>query len=413
VVEILQGLARGARSTTPFELLAQAIEELRVRPLLSQRHPGGAERALANVDLFLEMARPYDVRGLNAFATDMRAKWENSEAEIEGRPDAEEQAVHLITMHSAKGLEWPIVIPVNTMTDPRSESGILHNRISDTIHHHLGPVQDSAYTEILENERTQQDHERIRLLYVACTRAAELLVVPSLSAGNQGWLGLLDLGVSDLPAFDLSPYETDLPPAVPDRGNSQDRESFVAEAQRIVEATQTIQWCQPSRHEMRDEKAVMAEAVAEVIVEETAGIPAIQGGPLRGTILHKLMEEVVSGEAADNVDALETRSSELINQLGQTPAEDSASGLNSSELAQTVVNTLALPDIAALRDRLCAEFTIFGHRTDVAERITEIALSGISDAVVLDSDGEIDVVIDWKSDVKPEPATRQKYRRSI
>ena len=64
IVEILQGLARRARSTTPFVLLAEAVEELRVRPILKQRHPGGAERALANVDLYLEMARPYDVRGL-------------------------------------------------------------------------------------------------------------------------------------------------------------------------------------------------------------------------------------------------------------------------------------------------------------------------------------------------------------
>jgi len=413
VVEILQGLARGARTTTPFELLTEAIEELRVRPILKQRHPGGAERALANVDLFLEMARPYDVRGLAGFATDMRAKWENSEAEIEGRPDAAEQAVHLITMHSAKGLEWPIVIPVNTMTDPRSESGLLHNRRTDAIHHYLGPVQDTIYTETLAYERAQQDHERIRLLYVACTRAADLLVIPSLSAGNPGWLGLLDLGVEELPLFDSSAYETDLPPSVADNANSQDRSSFTAEAARIVRSTRTIQWRQPSRHEMSEEEAALAEAIAAVGVEEDAAKPNIQGGPLRGTILHKLMEEVLSGEVADDLNSLEARSSELLGQLGQTPADDPASGLHPSELAKTVTNTLALSEISALRERLNAEFTVFGHHTEVDQPKSEVAVSGVSDAVVLDPDGGIEVVIDWKSDVAPDSATRQRYRNQV
>ena len=171
VVEILQGLARRARATTPFEVLAEAVEELRFRPILKQRHPGGAERALSNVDLYLEMVRPYDVRGLGAFAADMREKWENSEAEIEGRPDAEEQAVRLITMHSAKGLEWPIVIPVNTMTTPQATSGLLLHRNTDTVHYHIGPVRDATYEAILLDERAQQERERIRLLYVACTRS--------------------------------------------------------------------------------------------------------------------------------------------------------------------------------------------------------------------------------------------------
>jgi ATP-dependent exoDNAse (exonuclease V) beta subunit len=57
VLEKLQGLRRRANSTTSHDLLSQAVDMLRVRPILLQRHRGQAERALANVDLYLNLAR--------------------------------------------------------------------------------------------------------------------------------------------------------------------------------------------------------------------------------------------------------------------------------------------------------------------------------------------------------------------
>ena len=76
VLEILQSLAKRAQSTTPYMLLSDAVSLLDMRAQLRQRFRASADRALANVDLFLETARAYDVRGLRAFARDMRANWE-------------------------------------------------------------------------------------------------------------------------------------------------------------------------------------------------------------------------------------------------------------------------------------------------------------------------------------------------
>src|SRR5437773_1935702 len=89
----------------PARVSSAASAALNVRPQLRQRFRGGSERAIANVDLFLEMARAYDVRGLRAFARDMRANWTDAVRQVEGRPDAEENAVALVTVHAAKGLE--------------------------------------------------------------------------------------------------------------------------------------------------------------------------------------------------------------------------------------------------------------------------------------------------------------------
>jgi exodeoxyribonuclease-5 len=95
IVERLQALAKRAHSSTPHDILSQAVDALHLRSILQQRHHGHAERALANVDLFLDLARPYAVRGLGAFAEAMGEAWEGKTRALEGRPDAQEESVAL------------------------------------------------------------------------------------------------------------------------------------------------------------------------------------------------------------------------------------------------------------------------------------------------------------------------------
>ena len=65
VIEKLQALRRKVNSTTPHDILSEAVDVIRVRAILLQRHRGRSERALANVDLYLSLSRPYAVRGWN------------------------------------------------------------------------------------------------------------------------------------------------------------------------------------------------------------------------------------------------------------------------------------------------------------------------------------------------------------
>jgi hypothetical protein len=129
-----QNLARKARNTTPYQILAEAIEELNIRSILRARYRLAPERALANAVLFLEIARAYDGRGLTAFTLAMRRNWNDTEAQFEGRPDAETDSVPIMTMHLAKGLEWPIVIPINSPTELYDDTTFLHRRSDDTVH---------------------------------------------------------------------------------------------------------------------------------------------------------------------------------------------------------------------------------------------------------------------------------------
>lgn len=178
VLEILQSLAKRAQSTTPYMLLSGAVSQLDLRAQLRRRFRASADRALANVDLFLETARAYDVRGLRAFARDMRANWEEQVRVVEGRPDAEKQSVSLITIHAAKGLEWPIVIPLNIAGNPRAESGLMHDRRSGEFSIPILDIETSGYAAMKSWNELEHARERVRLWYVAATRARDLLVLP-------------------------------------------------------------------------------------------------------------------------------------------------------------------------------------------------------------------------------------------
>lgn len=61
---VLLDWRRRVRRTTPFLPLSEAIDRLRVRATLAARGSDQAARTLANLDLLMEPARRYDVRGL-------------------------------------------------------------------------------------------------------------------------------------------------------------------------------------------------------------------------------------------------------------------------------------------------------------------------------------------------------------
>ena len=414
IIEKLQVLRRRVNATTPHELLSQAIDVLRVRPILLQRHRDQGERTLANVDLYLSFSRPYAVRGLRAFAEAMSAAWTDKSRAVEGRPDAQEEAVALYTMHAAKGLEWPIVMPVNTMTQVRAPESAVTDRASGCFYCPVFGVKPTRYEAARDAEKAELDRERIRLWYVAATRARELLILPRLdvTAGSSAWISLVDLSLAEMPALDLDHLPLEVGAGAAGAENGQTREIFAAEAATIMERHRSIVWLAPSRDESAAGPVLQVET-PEILVTDADGAPAdngvaatIQGGRERGLILHKLIEEVLTGETAETISDLLVRAETLIRALGRPVADDPARGLAPSELAGCVVRALSLPDIVALRPSLMAEFPVYASTlTDTHEEAT----AGIVDAIAFDSDGAPQVVIDWKSDVDPTPETLNHY----
>ncbi len=418
IIAKLRALRLKINTTTPHDLLSQAIDVLRVRPILLQRYRDQAERALANVDLYLSLSRPYSIRGLRAFAEAMTGAWTDEARAVEGRPDAQEEAVALYTMHAAKGLEWPIVVPVNTMTQITVPDNAVTKRATGHFYCPVFGVKPTGYEAARDTEKAELDRERIRLWYVAATRARELLVLPRLDVTAKGtaWISLLDLSQADLSALDLS----HLPPEIgfdgTDAQNAQTREIFGAEAEKTAARRRRIVWLAPSRDENVTGSALQIE-LPEILMNaaddspiEDRLAPAIQGGRERGIILHKLIEEVLTGETAETEQALVARAEVLILAIGQQVAPDPAQGLATAELAACVLRALALPEIVALRPNLLPEFPVYASTLTEGQ---EEATAGIADAIAFGPDGSPQVIVDWKSDVAPSPDVLDHYRAQV
>ncbi|TIV23949.1 MAG: ATP-dependent endonuclease, partial [Mesorhizobium sp.] len=129
-----------------------------------------------------------------------------------------------------------------------------------------------------------------------------------------------------------------------------------------------------------------------------------------GLILHKLFEEVLTGETADDVASLTERAQVLIAAIDKPVVDDPAQGLSPAELAGCVARTLALPEIAELRPTLAPEFPVYASAfVDDLEQAT----AGIADAISFGPDGKPQVVVDWKSDVQPSPEAIEHYRAQV
>jgi CRISPR-associated exonuclease Cas4 len=393
---ILQELRRRARSLTPSLLLAEAMERLMVRPILASRGQAAHPRAVANVEAFLERAKPYDVRGLKAFVRDATREWREGAPRNEGRVDSDGEAVQIITVHGAKGLEWPVVIPINTGSEFRRRDRFVHRSSDDTLHWLVGEVVPPQLMAALAADDESVARERKRLWYVACTRARDLLVVPEVGQAQQkSWARVLDLGCQDLPVVDAPRGGSVAAADETAPANSQSPEVFAAELARIAEAAAPLTWLRPSAHDA-DRSVVLETAPPDGIADAPEAPLPVGAGRIRGLVLHKLMEEMLTGETAERSVSLRTRAQVLVGELAARTGIDSQLP-NAREVAATVLRTLQLPEIAALRARLVAEVPIYAM---INNGVTPTALAGRIDAMAIE-EGKPRVVLDWKSDVAP------------
>ncbi|MGH2859009.1 MAG: UvrD-helicase domain-containing protein, partial [Solirubrobacteraceae bacterium] len=151
--------------------------------------PGGRRR-LANVRKLMRLAREHervdgpDLRGfleaIEERSAGRVAESRESEAPVEGEAL---DAIRLMTIHRAKGLEFPVVAVADLGRSVRPPSELLRvgpdGRLGIRLARAGAAGRESAldYTALGEEQRRAAEAEERRLLYVAVTRARERLIL--------------------------------------------------------------------------------------------------------------------------------------------------------------------------------------------------------------------------------------------
>ncbi|BDC48629.1 hypothetical protein F183_A09450 [Bryobacterales bacterium F-183] len=193
-------LLRDLHKRRNWRPVADTVQELleftRAHAAFALRPAG--QQVIANVYRIADLARNFEITGglsFRGFVEELARQADRSDASEAPVVEYASDGVRLMTVHTAKGLEFPIVILADmtanlTAMEPDryidSDQGLCATRLLRCTPWEL---RENQFDE-LERERA----EGVRIGYVAATRARDLLVVPAI--GDQilpeGWLAPLN-----------------------------------------------------------------------------------------------------------------------------------------------------------------------------------------------------------------------------
>jgi len=168
---------------------------------LTRAHAGFAnwstgEQALANIMRLSDMARRAERNGLISFRGFV--DWLDEQAEsgdVGDAPIMEEgvEGVRIMSVHKAKGLEFPVVILCDITAKDSREPSKWVDQVAGLSAMRLAGCTPVEVQEHAAEESRIEKEEAARVLYVAATRARDLLVVSGVGDQRyEGWLATLN-----------------------------------------------------------------------------------------------------------------------------------------------------------------------------------------------------------------------------
>jgi ATP-dependent exoDNAse (exonuclease V) beta subunit len=197
-LKLLHGLHRSRNRVPVATTIASLLEATRAHVGFALEH--GGEQVLANVAHVGDLARRYETEGglsFRGFIDELRAQAESGEAGEAPILEEGSDGVRLMTVHKAKGLEFPIVILADITARLRASAA---SRTIDAERRvcalRLAGCAPADLLKHEEEELRRDEAEGARVAYVAATRARDLLVVPAVGdEERQGWIQPLNTAI--------------------------------------------------------------------------------------------------------------------------------------------------------------------------------------------------------------------------
>lgn len=335
-------------------------------------------------------------------------------------PETDDDSVRIMTMHAAKGLEFPIVILLGLNIPHRDNNNhLLLGASGATAEIYLSKdIKTPGYSELASLENSHEIAESIRLAYVAATRARDHLLISLHHSTNNrtrqqnslaariteitGNLPHTDAGADALIAPPILAAEVVAPDDTynPDWQTQRDAEIAARSRPQAVTATSIAKSGAPAPAQYIDDK----DAAGDNDHEPRRGRGG-RSGTAFGSALHAVLQQVVEQMTPDlplttntSVDEYLTHWNDEIARLAQQQTTDKGiASRNANEIARLALKALSTPAVTAA---LCAPN--LWSEIPVAAPITTpkgdvVVIEGIIDLLYQDADGEL-VVIDYKSD---------------
>ncbi len=184
---VMEQYRRLSRFISIKELLTRILEETGYRYYV-EALPGGKKR-LGNLDMLVAKAKTYEetsYRGLFHFIRYIdRLKKYDYEMDVAAGSEDAIDAVRIMTIHKSKGLEFPIVF-VSNMNGQFNDQDLKAPILLDSEYGIASDIRNAKYrykaksikrAAIRERKHLSLLEEEMRVLYVAMTRAKELLIM--------------------------------------------------------------------------------------------------------------------------------------------------------------------------------------------------------------------------------------------
>ena len=400
----------------PDELIEEFIRERHLVELsFDRRRPRERWRRLRFV---VEQARAYQRAGgssLRGFLEWIeRQVVERARAVESPAPESDEDCVRIMTIHAAKGLEFPVVVLTGFGSAPnRNVDNVIVDRTSGQAEIELAlpggiHVPTPGYEAAKGRESAAAEAEEVRLAYVACTRAKDHLLVslfrPEAKKDTTRAAKLEEFCADHLDLFQKLDWESLVEAAAAYTPQAEEEERLASGGDF---ATLRAQW--EAQRESTIEKASQPQAQAvTAIAQRVKGQPP--GVPGEGDVTSEKVEAgeggipYLRGRGGTNLgravhavlQSIDLLTGEGLEDICRAQAEAEGIGEAAKDVLELSRNALATETVKGLIESVKKGSANYYREVFVSTKLGDRLVEGFIDLLIDTPDGI--TIVDYKTD---------------